>query len=250
MRSYLRADDYVVYCDCGLKHAEALGVQPSLTIGDFDSHEPPKSSANVIFLPVIKDDTDTIFAVKEGLRRGFDDFLMIGATGGREDMTLGNIYALLMLAKKGKSAMIADDYSEIRVIVPGESVRVKWGWKFFSLLSISGTAKGITITGAKYELVDGEIEPEFQYGISNEVLSPENDAVISLTEGNLLLVCVRRTLTPFRNASASHHSLTQSSQVGHEDTQKAAHTHEVHATTSWPRHASVSSSASLKPYTP
>ena len=191
MRSYLRADDYVVYCDCGLKHAPALGAAPSLTIGDFDSHEKPESSENVIVLPVIKDDTDTIFAVKEGLRRGFDEFLMIGVTGGREDMTLGNIYALLMLALKGKPAMIADDYSEMRVIVAGEPVRVKWGWRFFSLLNISGTAKGITITGAKYNLSDGEISPEFQYGISNEVLSPENDAVISLTEGNLLLVCVR-----------------------------------------------------------
>ena len=191
IKSYLRADDFVVCCDSGLKHVDALGVQPSLTVGDFDSHERPEASANVIVLPVVKDDTDTIFAVKEGLSRGFDEFLMVGVTGGREDMTLGNIYALLMLALKGKSAMIADDYSEISVIVPGKPVRVKWGWRFFSVLSITGTARGITITGAKYELADGQITPEFQYGISNEVLSPDNDAEISLAEGNLLLVCVR-----------------------------------------------------------
>ena len=191
IRAYLRADDYVVYCDCGLKHASALGVPPSLTIGDFDSHEKPENSRNLIVLPVVKDDTDSVFAVKEGLRRGFDEFLMIGVTGGREDMTLGNIYALLMLALKGKQAVIASDYSEIRIITPCKPARVKWGWRFFSLLNISGTAKGITITGAKYNLSDAEISPEFQYGISNEVLSPDNDAVISLTEGNLLLVCVR-----------------------------------------------------------
>ena len=90
MRSYFRPDDYVIYCDCGLKHAEALGVSPSLIIGDFDSHPKPENMENVIELPVVKDDTDTIFAVKEAIRRGFSEVLMIGVTGGREDMTLGN----------------------------------------------------------------------------------------------------------------------------------------------------------------
>ena len=191
MRSYFRTDDYVVYCDCGLKHAGSLGVSPSLIIGDFDSHPKPENFRNVIELPVIKDDTDTIFAVKEGMLRGYDEFLMMGVTGGREDMTLGNIYALLMLAMNGRTGMITGDYSEISIIKAGETKRIKWGWKYFSLLNITGTASGITITGAKYNLNDAEINPEFQYGISNEVLSPDNDAVISLKEGHLLLVCVR-----------------------------------------------------------
>ena len=191
MRQYLRLDDYVIYCDCGLKHADNLGVEPSLIIGDFDSYAKPENMQNVIELPVIKDDTDTIFAVKEAMRRGYDDVLMLGVTGGREDMTLGNIYALLMLKMNGITAMIADDYSEISIIKAGEKKHVKWGWKFFSILNITGTASGITVTGAKYNLNDAVIAPEFQYGISNEVLSPENDSVISLKNGYLLLVCVR-----------------------------------------------------------
>ena len=191
IRSYFRADDFFVYCDCGLKHMEGLNVPPLLIIGDFDSHPKPQDSHNVITLPCVKDDTDTIFAVKEGLRRGYDEFLMVGVTGGREDMTLGNIYALLMIAMNGKAAMIASDYSEMRIITAGEIVRVKHGWRYFSLLNISGVAKGITIAGAKYNIEKAGISPEYQYGISNEVLSPENDAVISLEEGYLLLVCVR-----------------------------------------------------------
>ena len=132
MRSYFRPNDYVIYCDCGLKHAEALGISPSLIIGDFDSHPKPEKMENVIELPIVKDDTDTIFAVKEAIRRGFSEVLMIGVTGGREDMTLGNIYALLMMKNAGMSAMIADDYSEISIITAGETLRVKWGWRFFS----------------------------------------------------------------------------------------------------------------------
>ena len=189
IRSYFRPSDYYVYCDCGLKHQESLGVRPDLVIGDFDSHAKPQDLHNVIVLPVVKDDTDTIFAVKEGIRRGYEDFLLVGATGGRQDHNLGNIYALLMLKNAGKSAVIVDDWSEMSIIAAGETVRVKRGWRFFSLLNIAGTARGISITGAKYELDGAEILPEYQYGISNEVMTDE--AVITLAEGSLLLVCVK-----------------------------------------------------------
>ena len=191
IRGYLYPSrDFYVYCDCGLKHEQFL-YAPDLIIGDFDSHAKPENFDNVITLPVVKDDTDTIFAVKEALRRGYEEFLLIGVTGGRQDHNLGNIYALLMLAKAGKKAMIVDDYSEISVISSGERVKVKWGWKFFSLMNISGVARGIDIRGAKYNLNNAEITPEFQYGISNEVLKPEVDAEIYLREGYLLLVCIR-----------------------------------------------------------
>ena len=114
---------------------------------------------------------------------------MVGATGGRQDHNLGNIYALLMLSNANVNAVIVDDYSEMRIIRANETVAVRRGWKFFSLINIAGVARGITITGAKYNLNDAEITPEFQYGISNEV---EDDcAEVSLREGSLLLVCVR-----------------------------------------------------------
>ena len=191
IKSYFRADDYFIYCDCGLKHEKAFGIKADLIIGDFDSHEKPENLENVIVLPVEKDDTDTIFAVKEAIKRGFEEFILVGVTGGRQDHNLGNIYALLML--KDKSAMIVDDYSEIKIIKPNELTKIKYGWKFFSLLNITGTAKGIYIKNAKYNLENAEIKSEFQYGISNEILSPENDAEVYLTEGYLLLICVRKS---------------------------------------------------------
>ena len=78
LRAQLEPDDYCIYCDSGLKHREALGVQPSLIVGDFDSHENPHADVETIVLPTVKDDTDTVYAVKEGLRRGFSDFLLLG----------------------------------------------------------------------------------------------------------------------------------------------------------------------------
>ena len=188
IRESLRGDDWFVYCDGGLKHVQELGREPNLIVGDFDSHEQPETDTETIVLPCEKDDTDTVYAVKEAVRRGFREFLLIGVTGERFDHTFGNVSVLLYLDSLGIPSCILDDYSEMRII-SRETAEVKGDCSWFSLLNISGTAKGITIRGAKYPLTDSEITSEYQYGISNEVL-PGETARISVREGRLLLVKV------------------------------------------------------------
>lgn len=186
IRENLCTDDYVIFCDSGLKHLKNLQVQPSLIVGDFDSHENPHLDVKTIVLPCEKDDTDTVFAVKEAINRGFDDFLLIGVVGARLDHTLGNVSILLYLDSLGKKGRIIDDYSEME-IVSEKPVSIADSYSFFSLLNITGYAKGITITGAKYPLVNGEISCEYQYGVSNEVLPSEN-TVVTVNYGKLLLI--------------------------------------------------------------
>ena len=188
IREKLRAEDYVIFCDSGLKHLEQLQVTPNLIVGDFDSHENPHLDAETIVLPCEKDDTDTVFAVKEAVKRGFDDVLLMGVVGARLDHTLGNVSILLYLDSLGKKGCIIDDYSEME-IVSDRPVSICDQYSFFSLLNITGFAKGITITGAKYPLNGGEITCEYQYGISNEVL-PGQTARVSVAEGKLLLIKV------------------------------------------------------------
>ena len=130
------------------------------------------TAAEVIALPREKDDTDTVFAAREAVRRGFDDFLLLGAAGGRLDHTL------------------VDDFSDMEV-VGGREVLIGDSVPYFSLLNISGTARGVDITGAKYPLSGAEISADYQYGISNEVL-PGQTAAVKVREGNLLLIRVYR----------------------------------------------------------
>ena len=199
VRSYLREDDFVIYCDSGLKHAEQLDREPSLIIGDFDSYDNPHSDIETIVLPVEKDDTDTVFAIREGRRRGYTDFLLVGVFGARMDHTLVNVYTLFDLDAKGCTALAIDDYSEFSVIssksgagdgspgcVPGYA-SVEERYPYFSLLNMTGTARGVTIRGAKFPLEDGEITSEYQYATSNEVL-PGETAEITIKEGRLLLI--------------------------------------------------------------
>lgn len=187
IKSCLRNDDFIVFCDSGLKHLESLRVNPGLIVGDFDSHDNPHLGVETIVLPCEKDDTDTVFAVKEAIKRGFDDFLLIGVVGARLDHTLGNVSSLLYLDSLGKKGYIIDDYSEME-IVSNKPAYIENSFSFFSLLNISGTAKRVTIKNAKYPLNDGEISCEYQYGISNEVVG--EIAEISIREGKLLLIKV------------------------------------------------------------
>lgn len=186
VRLHLKDGDFNIFCDSGLRHMEQLGVQAHLIVGDFDSHPNPCCDTETIVLPCEKDDTDTVFAVKEALKRGFDDFLLIGVVGARLDHTLGNVSILQMLHSMGKTARIIDDYSEME-IVSKEPVFIDDSAAYFSLLNITGTAKGITVENAKYPLEDAEITCEYQYGVSNEVL-PGRTAKVSVMEGSLLLI--------------------------------------------------------------
>ena len=190
IRGKLREDDFFIYCDGGLKHMAGLERTPGLIVGDFDSAQDPHLDVETIVLPCEKDDTDTVYAVKEAVKRGYEEFLLIGVCGGRLDHTLGNVSILLYLDSIGKKAAIMDDHSEMELI-SGQTVRVEDRYLYFSLLNISGCAEGITIRNAKYPLEEGTIRSEYQYGISNEVL-PGKTAEISVKKGNLLLIKIDR----------------------------------------------------------
>ena len=185
-RGALRTDDFLIYCDSGLRHLPGLGAQPDLIIGDFDSWENPRAAAETIVLPVVKDDTDTAYAVKEALRRGYSDFLLLGVIGGRLDHSLANLQLLYLLDGLGKTAMALDDRSEIQVVSRTPAC-VAPEFAFFSLLNLTGEARGVCIEGAKYNLKDAVIPCDDPYAVSNEPL-PGQTAKITVGSGRLLLI--------------------------------------------------------------
>ncbi len=188
IKTLISKDDYIIYCDSGLKHMDKLGLKPSLIVGDFDSHDNPHMDVETIVLPVVKDDTDTVYAAKEGVKRGFEEFLLIGVTGGRLDHSLANVSILLYLRKEGVEGIIADDYS-IMKIVGQKTEYIPDKYSYFSLVNITGKAEGITIKNAKYEIQNAVITTDYQYGVSNEI-TPGKVAEVSVSDGELLLVMV------------------------------------------------------------
>ena len=184
VRSCLKDSDFAIYCDSGLRHMDGLEIRPSLVVGDWDSYEDPHLEVETITLPVAKDDTDTVYAVREGMKRGFKEFLLTGVIGARLDHTLVNAYILVTLENNGCHGVIIDDYSEMELI---KEAKVDDSCSFFSLLALEGEVSGVTIRNAKFCLKDAVIGPDYQYATSNEVL-PGETAEIDVKNGRLLLI--------------------------------------------------------------
>ncbi len=51
IRKQLGKDDFIIFCDCGLRHQIGLDVKPSLIVGDFDSYTKPTADIETITLP-------------------------------------------------------------------------------------------------------------------------------------------------------------------------------------------------------
>ncbi len=185
IKSKFSPDDYFIYCDGGLYHEERLGKAADLIIGDFDSHEMPDTDTEIIVLPHEKDDTDTFYAAKEAVKRGFDSVLLVGVIGGRLDHTLGNVAILLYLHSLGIRAEASDDFSDM-CVVSEKTEYVDKKYSYFSLLNVTGTAEDITVRGALYDLDRAMITCEYPYGVSNEVKGDR--AEISVGRGKLLLI--------------------------------------------------------------
>ncbi len=195
-RAFLKEGASFFFCDAGLSHAEGLCVLPDVIVGDFDScqasdlakYAGTAGRPEIIKLPREKDDTDTLFAVKLALERGYDDFLLLGAMGGRFDHALGNTSILLYLQGLGKKALLVDDYSRMQIL-DNNPIYIEDKCSYFSLLTIAGDVSGVNIKNAKYPLENASLSADFQLGISNEVL-PGKEAQVSVEKGRLLLVII------------------------------------------------------------
>ena len=74
--------DYVIAADAGYAYCKENHIIPDLVLGDFDSLGSAPKHPNVIELPIEKDDTDTMYAIKLGLEKGYRRFYLYGALGG------------------------------------------------------------------------------------------------------------------------------------------------------------------------
>ncbi|MBO5222288.1 MAG: thiamine diphosphokinase [Clostridia bacterium] len=187
----LREDDVIVCADSGLVYARRCGLSPSVVLGDFDSYQGTlPTGAELIRLPAEKDDTDTMFAVRLGLERGVDEFLIAGGIGGRLDHTLGAVQTLNYIVSHGASAAMSDGVQYIEVLDgPAEKTYRTDDSKYFSLIALSPRVEGITLRGFKYSLTDGELTYDYPLGVSNELCSPV--ASLSFSKGRLAVLRTR-----------------------------------------------------------
>ncbi len=179
--------DLVIAADAGYHACEAAGVVPDLLLGDLDSIGVPQVSVPIERLPVEKDDTDTLAAVKLGMARGYTSFHIYGGTGGkRADHTLANLQTLLYLRRRGARGWLYDD-DFLWTAIEDESLTVQRTveWGLFSAFCLGDRAEGVYETGFQYPLEDAVLTPDMPLGVSNHILEPS--AVISVRRGALVV---------------------------------------------------------------
>lgn len=179
-------NDLVIACDGGYLHCRDNGIEVDLVIGDFDSLSYVPEHPRVIQLRPEKDETDTEWAVAEGLRQGYREFVIYGGIGGRISHTLANIQLLTDLAVKGCSGVLVGKDSWYRVIHNDELVFDEHERGYLSVFCLGDVVEGVYETGLKYELKDAVLKKECPIGVSNEFMGIKSR--VSVRKGTLLLI--------------------------------------------------------------
>ncbi len=187
--------DLVICADGGYEHALKEGIRPDVFVGDLDSYRgalpDEESGIEIIRLPAVKDDTDTEICVREALKRGCRDIVIVGGLGGRFDHTVANIQTLARALDEAEcSISINSKNNYVTLIGPCAEYRVKRvpGCKL-SLLSFSDKCTGVSASGVFYPLKDAVLTNSYPLGVSNEFT--DEFAVISVGSGRLLVIVSR-----------------------------------------------------------
>jgi len=147
----LREADLIVCCDGAAEKLVANGFEPGIIIGDLDSVSPElKDRYRKILVQDSNQETnDLTKAVNWCNAAGISEVAILGATGIREDHTLGNISLLADYSRRIDAVMLTDtgcfsvyDRSVTIASCPGQQV---------SLFSIDPKLS-VTSSGLKYPL--------------------------------------------------------------------------------------------------
>lgn len=184
------SEDFVIACDKGLEWARKMDAKVDLLIGDFDSYlgDRPKE-LSTITLPHEKDDTDTHFAVKEAIKRGFDEIILTCAWGGRFDHAFANIQTCRYASENGLKVSLLDERVQIYFLTGGknESIKIQKNEAMaVSLFALSDACNGVKISGTQYELEDASLTGDFPIGTSNEWEKAE--AEFEIKKGTMMIV--------------------------------------------------------------
>ena len=178
--------DIVIAADAGYRHLAALGTKADLVLGDFDSLGFVPDDAEIIRHPVRKDDTDTMLAAREGMRRGYRTFVFIGCTGGkRPDHTLANLQTLLWLAERGADAYLVGDGHAYAAVRNGAVCFESDNRGTVSVFCFGQNAVGVYERGLSYTLEDAELTSGFPLGVSNSFIGER--AEVGVKDGSLII---------------------------------------------------------------
>lgn len=152
----LRGAKRIISCDGSAKSLVSAGFEPFAIVGDMDSltGDIAEKYSDRLFRDDDQETNDLTKAVKWCAERGYDELAITGATGKREDHTLGNISLIADYARVVKVTMVTDtglflpfNKTAIIPVSPGQQI---------SVFAFDGET-GITSEGLLYPLVNRKL---------------------------------------------------------------------------------------------
>ena len=149
----LKEASYVVCCDGGANEHIAKGYLPNIIIGDGDSlsEENRIKHASLIHHNPDQETNDQTKAVQYLLSNGKKRIAIVGATGKREDHTIGNISLLMEYMRMGAEVRSYTDYG---VFIPCKDTFSLECRKGQQVSIFNFTAKGLKEKGLAYPIYD------------------------------------------------------------------------------------------------
>jgi len=164
-----------IAADSGMSHAKALGLNPELWVGDFDSTnaELAKAYAHVgrHAYPTEKDMTDGEIAIREAINRGASELILAGGMGGQADHTLGHVGLSLSLANQGYRNFLTSGDEEAYPMIPGKlAIDLPVG-TVVSLVPFADM-EGVSVEGVKWPLLNRRVPLGSSLTLSNVATGP------------------------------------------------------------------------------
>ncbi len=149
----LQSASYVVCCDGAADRYIATGRVPDAIVGDGDSISTVNSEKYAHLLHVISEQetNDQTKAVHHLMERNMRHIAIVGATGRREDHTIGNISLLIEYARKGCEVCSFTDHG---VFIPCNGTTTHKCRKGQQVSIFSITARDLSAEGLLYPIYD------------------------------------------------------------------------------------------------
>jgi thiamine pyrophosphokinase len=182
--------DMVICADSGYASARAMGLKPSILVGDMDSISRTDLEGSVADgvdvrpYPADKDSTDGELALDIALKMTKGPIILLGGSDGRADHVL-SAYMLLLLVPKDVPSELRSGLFRTVLLRGPQKKSFPSDLPVVSLVPLT-SVKGVRTEGLKWHLEDEGLEPGSTRGIHNEPVSSRFS--VSLEEGSLLLM--------------------------------------------------------------
>ncbi|MGA9120057.1 MAG: thiamine diphosphokinase [Bacteroidota bacterium] len=191
-RRLRRACHLFIAADGGANAARRMRLKPDVIIGDLDSITPATQQTfqhSLILRVARQDNTDMEKALDFCVDQHWRRVTIAGATGGRMDMTLGNMVTVWRYAGKLDLVIAGDGWVAFPVRAPAHFAAPVG--TTVSLIPF-GEVRGVTLGGLRYPLKNATLKPG-EVAVSN--ISTNKTFSIAIRRGNALVIVLHERAT-------------------------------------------------------